>query len=93
MWAAAGYQVCQTYRNARMAEPANPLAAIAARVKVALGYLWALLMLLAGSLASLTIASAEKNRPATWAAGVTLAVVVLAGTGLWKWFWRRRRAV
>ncbi|GEM_PF-4676683 len=91
VWAAAGYQAWHAYRQARMAEPANPLAAIAARVKVGLGFLWAILMLLAGAIASLTVASAEKNRVASWAAGGTMALAVLGGMGAWKWFWRRRR--
>lgn len=92
VWAAAGYQGWTAFRRGRMAEPANPLLAIAARVRIAFGYGIALGILLLGALASLTIASAEQNRVATYAAGSSAGLAVLGSMVLWKWFWKRRRA-
>lgn len=91
VWLAAAYQAWHAYRRGRMAEPANMLAAIAARVRVAAGYGIALAMLLLGALASLMLANAEQNRVASWVAAGSAGVAVVGAIVLWKWFWRRRR--
>jgi len=91
VWLVSAYQAWHAYRRLRMAEPENPILAFGGRVRTALGFAVALGMLLLGALASLTIASAERNRPASWAAGVTSIIAVVGGVVLWKWFWKRRR--
>jgi hypothetical protein len=91
IWAAAAYQAWGAYRKGKLAEPANPVAAIATRVRVALSYAIAIGILALGGTASLAIASAEQNRWASYAALGTLGAVLLGGFVLWKWFWRRRR--
>jgi hypothetical protein len=93
VWLAAAYQAGHAYRRGRMAEPANVLAAIAARVRIALGYGIALAMLLLGALASLLLANAEHNRVASWVAAGSAGVALLGSVVLWKWFWKRRRRV
>lgn len=90
VWAAASYQAWGAYRKAKMADPINPVAAIAGRVRVALHFLAAIAILALGAIASLAIASAEQNRIASYAAAGTFAVVLVSGFMLWKWFWRRR---
>lgn len=90
VWAAASYQAWGAFRKSKMADPLNPVAAIAGRVRVALNFLAAIAILALGAIASMAIASAEQNRIASYASAVTFAAVLVAGFMLWKWFWRRR---
>ncbi|MBI2899209.1 MAG: hypothetical protein HYY17_03430 [Planctomycetes bacterium] len=91
VWAVAVYQSWHSWQRGRMAEPANPIAAFAGRVRVAIGYVIGFAILLAGSMASFTIASAHKNEPATWAAGGSAALAALGIVAVWRRFWKMRR--
>jgi ABC-type Na+ efflux pump permease subunit len=90
VWAAAGYQAWFAYRKAKMAEPANPVKAIAARIKIAGGYIIALVILLLGAIGAMAIANAEQNKIASYACLATVIFAILGVLALWKWFFRRR---
>lgn len=91
VWVVAAYQSWGAFRKLKMAEPVNPVAAIAGRVRVALQFGLALLILALGAVASLAISSAEQNRFGSYASGATLGAVFIAGFLVWKWVWRRPR--
>ena len=90
-WVTAGYWSLGSLRKLRMAEPADPVRAIANRFRIAIGLAVSLVILLALSFGSLQLAIVEKNSAAKWASSLTLLSCLIGALILWKWFWKKRR--
>jgi hypothetical protein len=89
-WVTAGYWSLNSLRKLRMAEPADPVRAIANRFRIAIGLAVSLLILFAFSFGSL-LTIVEKNSAAKWASSLTLLSCLVGALILWKWFWKKRR--
>ena len=74
-----------------MTEPADPVRAIATRIRIAIGLAISLVILLALAFGALQLAIVEKNSPAKWASALTLLICLIGGLILWNWFWKTRR--
>ncbi len=91
-WVTATYWSFGSFRKFRMTEPADPVRAIAMKIRIAIGFAVSLVILLALSFGALQLAIVEKNSPAKWASAVTLLICLVGGLVLWKWIWKKRRS-
>ncbi len=91
-WATAVYWSWSSFRKLRMTEPADPVRAIAGRIRIAIGFAVSLVILLALAFGALQLALVEDNTPAEWASALTLLLCLVSGLVLWKWFWKKRRS-